>query len=303
MSNVLRVILLTTLWEAFGMAPPSSGKSSTKSKKIAQRSTSAAIGFGKKNVSSPKQPKISAALLLERSENRYIELEKKYNDHENIIWREFIIAARSDEVTQLSDWVPYCCAGVATNLDANEAMPFFIRDCRRELLESLREILGGSARKQILSASLQWSYEPLDDWNTRVFETLQTSSSHRINEIQNAAKLLGVDHQAELSEIKAAFRSHAKRAHPDSSVHSYDETIPSLSELKSAHDLLADQSASSDYSYDSLGGSGKNKFSSFSGPLALHNNASSPPLDFEAAISRLDPDLIKPFLFRNNRRS
>ena len=73
-------------------------------------------GFGAppKPVKAGKQ--ISGEKLLYASEDRYNELEKKYDGDDvaddALVLRDFVVALRSPKAAQFSDWVPVCVVGV-----------------------------------------------------------------------------------------------------------------------------------------------------------------------------------------------
>lgn len=287
MMNLLLLGVLVTTSSA--LSPASSKKSASPSKKKAG-------GFG-----ATKKSKVSAAVLLERSEKRYDELEKKFQGvDDDLYFRDFIIALRCPDRAsllgnQLIDWVPLANLGVATRLPSDQAIPRAVFRLKKEILEAARGSLTGA--KQLTAANLEFSYEPLPDFEKRVLDSVEKTSSERDQDVQAARTLLECDETVD--DLKVAYRKACRKAHPDSSTQAEDDAAATIGELKAAYDLLSSRKQLS--TYEAIGGL---KQTAFKGPF-LPDSASTKGEedDIMAAVVRLDNDLVSPFLYRNVKRA
>jgi len=252
-------------------------------------------GFGKAQAQQ-KQPDVSASALLEKSERKYDALEAQYDGSDGLVFREFVVAVRCQASCsmavrkQLSDWVPVCVLGAATEIAASDALPVCVFRHRREVVEATRQVLSGPAAKQVVSAALDFSYESLDAWQSRILDSVEATTASKRDAITEARKILGVDIDADAQTIKKMYRVAFKEAHPDAAK-STDVIETTVDDLRLARDLLLGAMAGS--AYETIG-----KASDFVGPLDF-SKAKSFESPIDAAVQRLEPDLLSPFLYRN----
>lgn len=257
-------------------------------------------GFGAppKPVKAGKQ--ISGEKLLYASEDRYNELEKKYDGDDDddaddaLVLRDFVVALRSSKAAQFSDWMPVCVLGVVSAQPADSVVPWAVSLHRRFIVEAMKDVAGGRAGK-LAWADFEISSEPLVDFEKRVLDVVQADVKERgaENEQHKATLLLDVAYDA--VGLKAAYRSRCKEAHPDVRV---SDDVPDINACRVAFEALgADlERVNSGATYESLGGAAKS-FTVLDVPAAT-----DAPFPGEAAATRVDPDMCLPFLLRNVQR-
>lgn len=287
--QLLRFALVVTTAHAFAV------KSSPK-KKAAKQSKGG--GFGAAPKPERKGKRISGEKLLEASEDRYAELEKKYDgddDADDLFLRDFVVAVRSPKAAQFSDWAPVAVVGVVSDQPADVVVPWAVALHRREIVEAARDVAGGRAAK-LTFGDFDVSTEPLGDWEKRVLDVVQGDAAQRGADNVGHAKTLLLDGDYDAVALKAAYRKRCKDAHPDVRV---SDDVPDINACRVAFEALSadlDRKAS-DASYETLGGSAKSTFAVLDVPAAAADGFPG-----EAAATRVDPDLCLPFLLRNVQR-
>lgn len=282
-----------------GLAVRASGKAS---KKKASKS-GASGGFGSARPSTPKRQQLSGEKLLEKSEDRYAELEAKYDGEDDdegadeLFLRDFVIAVKAEKAPQFSDWVPVAVVGVVTQEAADICVPKAVALHKREIVEAARDVAGGRAAKLSFN-DLEISTEPIHDWEKRVLDTVNTASDKRSAELSESADVLLLEDADAVDAVglKSAYRARCKQAHPDS--RGDDESIPTINECRVAFEALSahiDRRAT-DARYESLGGHAK----SF---RILADLPADPNIKGDAAATRIDPGIPLPFLLRNVQRN
>mmetsp|Transcript_23742 Transcript_23742/g.84733 ORF Transcript_23742/g.84733 Transcript_23742/m.84733 type:complete len:312 (+) Transcript_23742:107-1042(+) len=262
-------------------------------------------GFG---APSDKKPvALTAAQLLNRADKRYDELEAKYALHDTLVFRDYVVTVRvpADDTTalasQLRDWVPVACLGVADARESKTAVPIAIATYRREIVEIAKMRLGGAAANAVTSSpAIEFAYEPIEAWHTRVLETVRVGSSAKKDALGVSAKTLRLsdDQVDDIAAVKDAYKVAMRRAHPDSrEVAAEGETAPTLSEVKAAYEKLSDalaKQSSAAGAYTSIGGKARD--------FGTVRNAKR-EADIEAAVVALQTDYVTMFLARNVQKA
>ena len=238
-TSALMSRLLCILLAALALVPVDSlaatraaSKRSKASKAVKARSS----GFGAKAAATKKAGPSAAQLLtkaiqqyeaIEKMKNQLnaAEAERDYGDgedtesaslehaSESTSVTKWCVALRSTASAEFGDWVPVALLALACGSegenDPASLVPTALGACVKEVLEA-----GSQSQPQLRKVgrdSLEYSFEPLDSFETHVYEGLQGRSERR----SDAAQTLGLEVSATPSEVKRAHRKLMMELHPD----------------------------------------------------------------------------------------
>lgn len=112
---------------------------------------------------------------------------------------------------EFCDWVPVAILSLACGKESNPTalMPGAVGATIREILEGGCQAF--PSLRKVGRETLEYSFEPLDSFETHVFDGLQGRSDRR----KEAAKTLGIESSASAAEVKKAHRKLMQQLHPD----------------------------------------------------------------------------------------
>ena len=264
-------------------AKRAAGKRSSKSS-----GSSKAGGFGAKAVAAKKAGPTAAQLLtkaiqqyeaIEKMKNQQntAEAERDYGDGDDAESPEtasepsasvtkWCVALRSTGSAEFSDWVPVALLALAYSSagedDPASLVPTALGACVKEVLESGSQ--SQPSLRKVGRDSLEYAFEPLDSFETHVYEGLQGRSERR----GEAAQTLGLEASATASDVKRAHRKLMMELPPDRFVGDEDGKAAAeaqMLEVQEAYAELGGGQGTSDSFYASIGGKAR---VSFSGALA-----------------------------------
>lgn len=190
-------------------------------------------------------------------DDEYEYYEDEYDQDRPALSR-WVIAVRSDDIPEFSDWVPIASVNARHSFmtDPTGFLPQAIGAFNKVILEA-----GGMCLKMLKkldASSLQFSYEEEASFFEHVYDGILDVKENR----KKAGKILGVGQGADTAEIKRAFAKKRMALHADS-----DAGEDKLLELQSAYSQFNDVEGSI---YESLGGKdGRETFSGALDPQAL----------------------------------
>lgn len=310
------------VWVSRGLQPPLSPQSTTTTRTRSLEATKkksqqrpASTGFGAKPVEKKKKKKSS---LLE-AEDKFLAMEKKYDGvSSDYVLREFVVAVRCPENgppavrKQLRDWVPVVTTGIATVASSKDVLPLVLKKYKREILEATRLVLSGPAAKQ--ATQVEVSYEVMPNFYNRIMPALEATAKTKKEDLENAKKVLGLDEDVDMAQVKAAYRRLMKDHHPDMTKNKNNTDAASMTvALQQARDLLIESLSTKTLDYVDIGANNPKVSNLFKGPLMTD------PLDLvvneddmivipsgdvvDSAVTRLDETIVVPFLYRNVQNS
>jgi hypothetical protein len=217
---MLRLVLCALLL-LFEQSDAFAAKKAVKSKKPKAKASSGG-GFGSAAATTKAGP--TPAQLLTKSVQQFDSIEKMRNEQNNDEAEEqygegsdgastdaepstsvtkWCIVLRSSASTEFSDWVPVALMALACGPDLSdptELVPSALGACVREVVEGAGQ--AQPALRKVGRESLEYAFEPLDSFETHVYEGLQGRAERR----GEASKTLGLEGGASAGEVKRAHR-------------------------------------------------------------------------------------------------
>lgn len=221
------------------------------------------------------------------------------------------VTLRSSTSQEFSDWVPVALLALACSDgdDPASLMPSALGASVKEVLE------GGSqaqpALRKVGRETFEYAYEPLDSFETHVYEGLQGRGERR----SEAAETLGVAADASAGDVKKAHRRLMMELHPDRFVGDEDGAAAAqarMLEVQEAYsELGGGQGSASGSFYASIGGKARVSFSGLLAkealaPLGKPRPAQEAPLEgggWRVGIMPMQTSITREFVTRNLMRS
>jgi len=174
----------------------------------------------------------------------------------------YAVALRSSApaAAEISDWVPVALLAVASeSADPNGLVPSAVGASVKEILEGA--CLNFPSLRKVPRETLQYATEPLDSFESHVYEGLQGRAERRAE----AKKTLGIEGSASAAEVKRAHRKLMQQLHPDSFVgdeEGAEEAKARMLDVQAAYgELGGGQGAGSGSFYQRIGGKARVGFS------------------------------------------
>ena len=126
----------------------------------------------------------------------------------------WVVAVRSTgDSAEFSDWVPAAmlslAVGTANGNDPETMVSSALGAVVKEVLEAVCQ--SQSAMRKVGRETIEYAYEPLDSFETHVYEGLTTRAERR----SEAVKTLGIEKGASAKAVKMAHRKLMMELHPD----------------------------------------------------------------------------------------
>ena len=285
------VVLAALSLLALGVDAGFAAKKGGKAKKPKKAASSASGGFGK---SAAVAAGPTAAQLLKTSMEQYEELERliaKQNlkeaeeefgegadevksssssgdeDADRVSVTKWCIALRTPAAQEFSDWVPVALIALGCGDEAGDPksiVPSALGACCREVVEGASQ--DWPSLKKVGRETMQYSFEPLDSFESHVYEGMTTRTEKR----QEAATTLGLESGWSAGDVKKAHRKAMMDLHPDKFIGEggvVDEEGAAaakerMNAVQEAYGTLGGgQGAGSGSFYEAVGGKARTEFS------------------------------------------
>jgi DnaJ-domain-containing protein 1 len=224
---------------------------------------------------------------------------------------EYVVTVRlvdcvSEAADAFGDWVPVCLINLKSSrsADMRQLVPQAIGASVKEILEagcSSTSILRKAPRTNI-----QYAYEPLDSYNTHIFDGLFSRGERKAKALAE----LDVENGASPADVKKAHRKLMLTLHPDRFVG--DEAGAAAANermirVQRAYEELGGGKGSATSGYAAIGGKGRVDFSGpvsrdLLGPLGKTRGAQQMPIELQGwrcGVYPLEPAVCQEFTLRN----
>ena len=222
------------------------------------------------------------------------------------------VAIRSDASAEFSDWVPIALLSIAVDADGVDPQGLV----PSALGASVKEVLEGGAQGQpslrkVARETVEYAFEPLDSFETHVYEGLQSRSEKR----NEARETLGVEAGASAREVKGAHRKLMMDLHPDRFVGDEEGAAAAQERMLLVQEAYATlgggQGAGSGSFYEAIGGKARVSFSGALGkealaPLGKARPEQSVPYEkggWRVGITPMSTNVVREFISRNLMRA
>ena len=220
---------------------------------------------------------------------------------------QYAITMRSPGTKDLGDWVPVAILAVKCGAASQPAQLV-----ASALGASMRCVLEAGCQsypklRKLGRENFEFAYEPLDSFQTHVYDGLFGRSERRAN----AAEVLGCEPDASPREVKSAHRKLMMELHPDRFIGDEEGAEEARARMLKVQDAYGEmgggQGSGSGSWYASVGGKARVDFSGVLpkadlGPLGRERDAQSLPLDadgWRAAVFPFEPKVTLEFITRN----
>jgi hypothetical protein len=289
---------------------------------------SAGGGFGRKSASTVAAAP-SAAELLKRSMELYDEIQRDQrlvssadDDGDSgdkgssgktseFSVSEYVVTVRlvdcvSEAAEAFGDWVPICLINLKSSgsADMRQIVPQAIGASVKEILEA-----GCSSTSLLRKAprtNVQYAYEPVDSYNTHVFEGLFSRRDRKAKALAE----LEVEEGASPADVKKAHRKLMMTLHPDRFVGDAAgaaEANERMIRVQRAYEELGGGKGTATTGYAAIGGKGRVDFSGpvsrdLLGPLGKTRPGQQMPIELQGwrcGVYPLEPRVCQEFTLRN----
>lgn len=177
------------------------------------------------------------------------------------------IALRSDAAQDFSDWVPVALLAIGCSDEAGDPkslVPSAVGANCREIMEGAMQ--DWPSLKKVGRETLQYSYEPLDSFESHVYEGMTTRTEKR----KDAMAELGLEAGWSAGDLKKAHRKLMMELHPDKFIleggavdeEGLEAAKERMNKVQEAYATLGGgQGAGSGSFYEAIGGKGRTEFS------------------------------------------
>ena len=222
------------------------------------------------------------------------------------------VAIRSDASAEFGDWVPIALLSIAVDADGVDPQSLV----PSALGASVKEVLEGGAQGQpslrkVARETVEYAFEPLDSFETHVYEGLQSRSEKR----DEARETLGVEAGASAREVKGAHRKLMMDLHPDRFVGDEEGAAAAQERMLLVQEAYATlgggQGAGTGSFYEAIGGKARVSFSGALGkealaPLGKVRPEQSVPYEkggWRVGITPMSTNVVREFISRNLMRA
>ena len=212
----------------------------------------------------------------------------------------------SEAADAFADWVPICVLNLkcSTSADTRELMPQAIGASVKEILEA--GCASVSMLRKAPRTKVQYAYEPIDSYNTHVFEGLFSRSDRKAQALAE----LGIESGASPADVKKAHRKLMMTLHPDRFVGDEEGAAAAndrMIRVQQAYEELGGGQGSATSGYAAIGGKGRVDFSGALtreqlGALGQPRVAQQMAIDrqgWRCGIYPLEPSVCQEFTLRN----
>jgi len=306
-----------------------------KSKKPAKKAAPAkAGGFGKKAegaaVAAP-----TAAELLKKSMDMYDEIKRDQrmvrsssdsssdddadvsadssstSEESTFTVTEYVVTVKvvddvSEAADAFGDWVPVCILNLKSSntADTRQLVPQAIGASVKEIIEAGCQ--SASLLRKAPRTSLQYAFEPMDSYNTHVFEGLFSRGDRKAKALQE----LGVVSGASPADIKKEYRKFMMTLHPDRHIGDAAGAAAASEQMlrvQNAYEELGGGKGGASQGYAKIGGKNRVDFSGSVnrealGPLGKKRPEQEVAVELEGwrcGVFPLEPDVCREFTLRN----
>lgn len=256
---------------------------------------------------------------LQRAEIEAAELLDEEDDHasaasteQGTSYTKYAVTLRTDAAAEFSDWVPVALLALETGhaTDPTALVPSAVGATCVPILEAACQSF--PALRKVDRSLLQYSFEPLDEFDTHVNQGLHGRAERR----RKAEETLGLERggSEDPAALKRAHRRILQLSHPDKFVDDPSGAEAAREQMLAAQDAYAElgggQGVASSW-YEALGGKARVSFSGALSKAALgklgHQRAEQKlPLEqggWRAGAYPFDVDLAREFAARNGQRT
>jgi hypothetical protein len=225
----------------------------------------------------------------------------------------YCITLRAASSAEFRDWVPVALLALASSTrdprNPSELVPSALGASVKEVVESACQ--NCNTLRKTERSSLEYSFEPLDSFESHVYDGLQGRSKRRAE----AAAVLGVSMDASAADIKRAHRKFMLELHPDRSIGDEDCSIENEERMLLIQDAYAElgggKGGASGSFYGSIGGKSRVDFSGpivkgALAPLGRPRQEQQQPYEeggWRAGVVPINEEITKEFVARNLVRS